>query len=167
MTARNLPTEEEALPAEFDAEGDSHHLAAAIVTGSERCSVPAEVIRGTCRAGEVRRFSGNVVVVGNVNPGAQIIAQGDILVFGKLRGLAHAGAGGDVTAVILAMSSVGPQLRIADYFWDAETPRTVAGRRSSDSNDGPVIARIRNRSVHVSPYLKNYSIDRGGNPNER
>ena len=160
------PTEEEAPPAESDAEGDSHYLAAAIVAGSERCSVPAEVIRGTCRAGEVRKFPGNVVVVGNVNPGAQIIAQGDILIFGKLRGLAHAGAGGDVTAVILAMSSVGPQLRIADYFWDADTPRAAAGRRGNDS-DGPVIAQVRNRSVHISPYMKNYSIDRGGNPNER
>ena len=159
--------EEAVQPAESDAEADSHRLDAAVAAGSERRSVPAEVIRGTCRAGEVRRFPGNVVVVGNVNPGAQIIAQGDVLVFGKLRGLAHAGAGGDVTAVILAMSSVDPQLRIADYFWDADTPRTVAGRRSGDSDDGPVIARVLNRSVHVSPYLKNYSIDRGGNPNER
>ena len=159
--------EEAVPPAESDAEADSHRLDAAVAAGSERRSVPAEVIRGTCRAGEVRRFPGNVVVVGNVNPGAQIIAQGDVLVFGKLRGLAHAGAGGDVTAVILAMSSVDPQLRIADYFWDADTPRTVAGRRSGDSDDGPVIARVLNRSVHVSPYLKNYSIDRGGNPNER
>lgn len=159
--------EEEVPPAESDAEGESHRLDAAVAAGGERHSVSAEVIRATCRAGEVRRFPGNVVVVGNVNPGAQIIAQGDILVFGKLRGLAHAGAGGDVTAVILAMASVGPQLRIADYFWDDDAPRTVAGRRSGDSNDGPVIAQVRNRSVHVSPYQKNHSIDHGGNPNER
>ena len=161
------PAEAALPPAELNAEGDRQRLAATDAAGGERSSVPAEVIRGTCRAGEALTFPGNVVVVGNVNPGAQIIAQGDILVFGKLRGLAHAGAGGDVTAVILAMSSAGPQLRIADYFWDDDAPRAVAGRRRNDSDDGPVIARVLNRAVHVSPYLKNHSIDHGGNPNER
>lgn len=154
-------------PPETSAEAEGRSLLDSAGSGGERPSVPADVVRGTCRAGEVQRFPGNVVVVGNVNPGAQIIAQGDILVFGKLRGLAHAGAGGDSTAVILAMSSVAPQLRIADYLWDANAERTVAGRRGDDVNDGPITARIRNRSVHVSPYLKNHSIDHGGNPNER
>ncbi len=130
-------------------------------------SVTADVVRGTWRAGEVSRFPGNVVVVGNVNPGAQIIAHGDILVFGKLRGLAHAGAGGDATAVILAMSSSGPQLRIADYRCDPEAVKSGGDRLLADAGDSPIIARIRNRSVHVSPYLKNHFIDHGGNPNER
>jgi septum site-determining protein MinC len=136
-------------------------------TGGERPSVPADIVRGTCRAGEVLRFPGNVVVVGNVNPGAQIIAQGDILIFGTLRGTVHAGAGGDSTAVILAMSSVGPQLRIADFLAEADAPRGVAGRSRDDSDGMPIIARVQNRAVHVSPYLKNHSIDHGGNPNER
>ena len=152
-----------------DAQGEENRqdLAGAVAVDDGRRGVPADVVRGTYRAGEVHRFPGNVVVVGNINPGAQIIAEGDILVFGKLRGLAHAGAGGDSTAVILAMSSVAPQLRIADHLWDAEAERTVAGRRGGDRDDGPIIARIRNRAVHVSPYLKNHSIDHGGNPNER
>ena len=152
---------------EAPGEEDRQDVAGALAANGGRPGVPADVVRGTYRAGEVHRFPGNVVVVGNVNPGAQVIAQGDILVFGKLRGLAHAGAGGDVTAVILAMSSAGPQLRIADCFWDSDPPRAVAGRRAAASNDGPIIARIRNAAVHVSPYLKNYSIDHGGNPNER
>ena len=162
------PSDPEAIsPPETSAETESRSLPDSAGSGGERPSAPADVVRGTCRAGEVQRFPGNVVVVGNVNPGAQIIAQGDILVFGKLRGLAHAGAGGDSTAVILAMSSVAPQLRIADHLWDANAERTVAGRRGGEVDNGPIIARIRNRSVHVSPYLKNHSIDHGGNPNER
>ena len=162
------PSDPEAIsPPEASAEAEGRSLPDSAGSGGERPSAPADVVRGTCRAGEVQRFPGNVVVVGNVNPGAQIIAQGDILVFGKLRGLAHAGAGGDSTAVILAMSSVAPQLRIADHLWDANAERTVAGRRGGEVDNGPIIARIRNRSVHVSPYLKNHSIDHGGNPNER
>ena len=166
----SAPAESEPEPmAAPDALGeeDRQEPAGVVAVDDGRRSVPADVVRGTYRAGEVHRFPGNVVVVGNINPGAQVIAQGDILVFGKLRGLAHAGAGGDATAVILAMSSVGPQLRIADYFWDADPPRAVAGRGRPGTKDGPIIARIRNAAVHVSPYLKNYSIDHGGNPNER
>ncbi len=134
---------------------------------AERGAVPAEVVRGTCRAGEALRFQGNVVVVGNVNPGAQIIAQGDILIFGTLRGMAHAGAGGDSTAVILAMAVANPQLRIADYIWDEGTRRPSPVRRRGEAPGSPTIARVLNRTVHVSPYLKNHAIDHGGNPNER
>ena len=133
----------------------------------DRQPVPADVVRGTCRSGDVLRFPGNVVVVGNVNPGAQIIAQGDILVFGTLRGTAHAGAGGDPTAVIIAMAAASPQLRIADYTCDEESLGAIAGRRHSESDGVPTIARVRNRAIHVSRYLKNYAIDHGGNPNER
>ncbi len=140
---------------------------AALTTNSEFPSVSADVARGTYRAGEIHKFPGNVVVVGNVNPGAQIIAQGDILVFGKLRGLAHAGAGGDSGAVILAMSTADPQLRIADYIWSADSSRVVAGQDRDGAGNGAIIARILNGAVHVSPYLKNHFIDHGGNPNER
>ena len=163
-----VESDPESMPTpEAQGEEDRQNIDSAAAADGGRPGVPADVVRGTYRAGEVHRFPGNVVVVGNINPGAQVIAQGDILVFGKLRGLAHAGAGGDATAVILAMSSVSPQLRIADYFWDADPPRAVAGRSRPGTNDGPIIARIRNAAVHVSPYLKNYSIDHGGNPNER
>ena len=135
--------------------------------GTNRRSVPADIVRGTCRAGEVLTFPGNVVVIGNVNPGAQVIAQGDILVFGTLRGTAHAGAGGDSTAIILAMSSIAPQLRIGAFLADDEDGRGVAGRPRGDTDAIPIIARVQNGAVRVTPYLKNHSIDHGGNPNER
>ena len=151
-------------PPEYFQDGESTGVPSA---GAHRQSVPADIVRGTCRAGEVMRFPGNVVVMGNVNPGAQIIAQGDIMVFGTLRGTAHAGAGGDSTAVILAMSAISPQLRIADFVAEEDTGRAVAGRRTDETDEAPVIARVQNRTVRVSPYLKNHSIDHGGNPNER
>lgn len=135
--------------------------------GTNRRSVPADIVRGTCRAGEVLTFPGNVVVIGNVNPGAQVIAQGDILVFGTLRGTAHAGAGGDSTAIILAMSSISPQLRISAFLAEDEDARGVAGRPRGDTDAIPIIARVQNGAVRVTPYLKNHSIDHGGNPNER
>jgi septum site-determining protein MinC len=57
-----------------------------------------------------------VVVIGDVNPGAEIIAGGDVVVWGKLRGLVHAGAMGDTTAVICALELIPTRLRIADQI---------------------------------------------------
>ena len=158
---------EPAQPDTTEVSGEpNHYPVGGITPGGERYGAPAVMVRGTCRAGEILTFPGNVVVMGNVNPGAQIIARGDILVFGALRGTAHAGCDGDATAVILAMSTASPHLRIADYLWHDDGPRAISGRRGNDSG-GPTIARVEQRAIHVSPYRKNYALDHGGNPNER
>jgi septum site-determining protein MinC len=69
--------------------------------------------RGTLRGGQALHNLGNIVVIGDVNPGAELIASGDILVFGALRGVAHAGAQGDVQARVIALELAPTQLRIA------------------------------------------------------
>lgn len=76
---------------------------------------PAPVIvRVTCRSGTRIESEADCIVLGDVNPGAEIVAAGDIIVFGRLRGVAHAGARGDRAARIWAMSIEPNQLRIAD-----------------------------------------------------
>ena len=132
----------------------------------EAHQVPVDISRGNLRAGETRRFPGHAVILGNVNPGAQVIAEGDVIVFGGLRGQAHAGASGDITATILAMSIAYPVLRIADYVWHRDGPANSNGRQSNDGN-GPTLARVSNGAIQVAPYLKNNYIHRGGDPNER
>jgi septum site-determining protein MinC len=57
--------------------------------------------------------TGNIVIIGDVNPGAELVATGDIVVFGRLAGIAHAGAQGDDNARIYALDLVPTQLRIA------------------------------------------------------
>ena len=71
---------------------------------------------GTLRGGQSLHHAGNVVVVGDVNPGAEIVASGDILVFGALRGVAHAGAQGDANARVHALELAPTQLRIATFI---------------------------------------------------
>ena len=70
----------------------------------------------TLRGGQVLHHTGNIVVVGDVNPGAELVATGDILVFGRLAGIAHAGAGGDAQARIYALDLKATQLRIATFI---------------------------------------------------
>ena len=88
---------------------------------------PAPVIvRVTCRSGTRIESEADCIVLGDVNPGAEIVAAGDIIVFGRLRGVAHAGARGDRAARIWAMSIEPNQLRIADRV--AMPPRDAEKR---------------------------------------
>ncbi len=77
---------------------------------------PTLLIRRTLRSGQHVRFHGNVVVLGDVNPGAEITAGGDIVVMGWMRGLAHAGAEGNEHAMVSAFRLSPTQLRIAHYI---------------------------------------------------
>jgi septum site-determining protein MinC len=74
------------------------------------------MIRRTLRSGRTVRSQGHVVVFGDVNPGAEIIADGDVIVWGRLRGNVHAGAGGDESAIVCALDMIPTQLRIGGYI---------------------------------------------------
>lgn len=69
----------------------------------------------TIRSGVEIRHSGTVVVLGDINPGGIAIANGDILVWGRLRGVAHAGANGNAKCLIMALQMEPTQLRIANF----------------------------------------------------
>jgi septum site-determining protein MinC len=70
-------------------------------------------LKKTLRSGYRVVNEGHVVVLGDVNPGAEIIAGGCVVVWGRLRGVVHAGAEGDEQAIICALDMMSPQLRIA------------------------------------------------------
>lgn len=72
------------------------------------------LIRRTIRSGQSISFPGNVTILGDVNPGAEVIAEGDIIVMGTLRGTAHAGVKGR-EAVIAALQIACPQLRLGKF----------------------------------------------------
>jgi septum site-determining protein MinC len=68
----------------------------------------------TIRSGVEIRHPGTVIILGDVNPGGIVVASGDILVWGRLRGVAHAGADGNSECLIMALQMEPTQLRIAD-----------------------------------------------------
>ncbi|MFB2839541.1 septum site-determining protein MinC [Floridanema evergladense] len=69
----------------------------------------------TLRSGVEIRHPGTVIILGDVNPGSSIIADGDIIVWGRLRGVVHAGARGKRECLIMALQMEPTQLRIADF----------------------------------------------------
>ena len=111
------------------------HTIETALTGEE-----AVLVRRTLRSGFSIEHFGHVVVIGDVNPGSEIIAGGDVVVWGHLRGMVHAGAEGNQDAVVCAMDLAPTQLRIADHI--ATTPKSREKSRPEMARivDGQVIA---------------------------
>lgn len=108
---------------------------------SEETGTQGVMFRRTLRSGRTIHSEGHVVVYGDVNPGAKIIANGDIIIWGRLRGTVHAGANGDESAIVCALDMSPNQLRIAGYI--ATSP---PGKRR---NLIPEVALIRNNQLIV------------------
>lgn len=87
----------------------------------------------TLRSGTRIEFAGHVVVLGDVNPGAEIVAEGNVIIWGRLRGMVHAGSKGNRKAVICALDLSPVQLRIAEE---------VSAMLKPQENPRPEIARI-------------------------
>lgn len=116
---------------------------------------PSYLYRGTLRSGQVLRHAGTVIVVGDVNPGGQVISGGDVYIWGKLRGVIHAGAMGDESAAVGALEFEPIQLRIAGHI--AITPKSESNepgrwfwKRSSSGK--AEMARLINGQIVVDPW---------------
>jgi septum site-determining protein MinC len=112
-------------------------------TGGVPVRPGAKVVSRTLRSGASIRYDGDVIILGDVNPGAEVVATGHIVVMGALRGLAHAGAKGDETAIVAAIRLQPTQLRIG----------TVIGRPPDGEFDTsgfhPEVARVENGAIVV------------------
>jgi septum site-determining protein MinC len=94
----------------------------------------------TVRSGHQIKHEGHVVIMGDVNPGGEIIAGGNIIVWGRLRGVVHAGAKGDPEAVVCALDLSPTQLRIADKISISPPRKENAGPEIARLIDGQVVA---------------------------
>ncbi|WP_446898705.1 septum site-determining protein MinC [Clostridium sp. LBM24168] len=104
-------------------------------------------LRRTVRSGQIINYSGNIVVIGDVNAGSEIYAGGNIIVFGALRGYAHAGFGGNSKAIVASFYLEPEMLQIANVV-----------TRSPEDNvkpQYPEVARVRGNTIIVEPYLPN------------
>lgn len=81
---------------------------------SMRCDT--KFFYGTLRSGSSVEFPGNVIVIGDVNPGAEIIAEGNIVVMGKLLGFVHAGSAGNDEAIVISNILKPTQIRISKFI---------------------------------------------------
>jgi septum site-determining protein MinC len=105
----------------------------------------ALLVKGPLRSGQRVHAENNLVVFGDVNPGAEVIAGGDIMVMGTLRGVAHAGVPDNMAAIIAAISLKPTQLRIGHFI-----SRSPEFQEKQDS--GPEIARVDAEQIVVDSF---------------
>ena len=140
--------------------GSSRYNPAEFASSSQRKRNHAMVVTSTFRSGEILRHYGDVVVLGDVNPGSEIMADGDIVVMGAVKGIVHAGATGDNRAAIIALEIAAPRLRIGDCEAALQGNQRPSGRRdrTKDSKSGqPLIAYTRRGGVLVSPFTGRFA----------
>ncbi|TNE88317.1 MAG: hypothetical protein EP330_15460 [Deltaproteobacteria bacterium] len=100
----------------------------------------------TLRSGAAIRYDGDVVIFGDVNPGAQVFAAGNIVVLGAIKGMAHAGATGAEDAFIFAFDLKPTQLRIGRKI------AIVPGKKPGQPGILPDIARVEDGKIVIEPY---------------
>ena len=112
---------------------------------SSENSSEAVIINRTLRSGQRVKHQANVVIVGDVNPGAEVIAGGDIIVFGRLRGVVHAGASGSKEVQVAALKLDPTQLRIASLIArspDDSDSSKLQAERAFIENDQIIVEKI-------------------------
>jgi septum site-determining protein MinC len=109
----------------------------------------AVLVPRTLRSGFKVSHHGHIIVFGDVNPGAEVIAGGSIIVWGRLRGVVHAGVDGDEKAVVCALEMNPTQLRIAGLV-SVSPPKS--GKARWGNRPEPEVARTQNGTVVVEPW---------------
>ena len=104
-------------------------------------------IRKTVRGGECIDYSGNIIIIGDINSGAEVYAAGNVIVLGRIKGKVSAGTNGNAKAVIAAFLLQPEMLKIASVI--AMSPDDIEKPRY------PELAKIKNGSIIVEPYLPN------------
>ena len=106
----------------------------------------AKWIERTLRSGTRIEFAGNVAVLGDINPGAEVVADGSVIVWGRVRGVVHAGANGDRSSVVCALEFASSQVRIAGES-------AVPPERSGEQR--PEKISLKDGRLHVEAWQEN------------
>lgn len=100
-------------------------------------------ITKSMRGGQMVDFKGNVVVVGDVHIGAEIFAEGNIVILGQLKGRAFAGTSGNENAFVAAIKLTPSLLSIAG----------ILGRPPENDTNFPEVAKLLDGNIYVQPYI--------------
>ena len=96
----------------------------------------------TVRSGVEIRHPGTVIIIGDLNPGGSVVADGDILVWGRIRGIVHAGAKGNSQSVIMTLQMEPTLIRIAD--------QVARGPEKPPAQFYPEVAYVTEKGIRIS-----------------
>ena len=108
-----------------------------------------QFFRGDLTCGDVLESEASIVVIGNVEQGARVIARGNVIILGALHGSVHAGAGGNDEAVIAALEMAPSLLRIGNF-------QTTSKEKGKRLGRGPMVASVSGENILVSSVKKSF-----------
>ncbi|AWN23057.1 septum site-determining protein MinC [Deinococcus irradiatisoli] len=107
------------------------------------------VLPNSVRAGFRGEYGGSVVVLGDVNPGSELVAGGDVIVLGALRGVVHAGADGRESAIVWARPIASAQIRIAGAVARAPEGSSLSSMKKLGAAVESEVARLQNGQIVI------------------
>lgn len=113
-----------------------------------------EFYKGTLRSGQVIECETSLIVLGDVNPGAKIIAKGNIVVLGSLKGNAYAGAGGDESVFVAALDMDPVQIKIGSVIGRSADKGPLSAIKNRKKVMEPQVAVVLEDSIFIEPITK-------------
>lgn len=115
-----------------------------------------QFFKGTLRSGQMMESATSLVIIGDVNPGAKVVACGNIVVLGELKGTAYAGANGNEHSFVAALNMDPMQIRIADAIGRSADRGawSFKGRKKNIVQPEPQVARIVDGNISIEPITK-------------
>lgn len=131
------------------AEGQKDHSEEKVETIMQNAGTNAKFYKGNLRSGQTVEMDCSVILIGDVNPGASVTSNGNIIILGTLKGNAIAGAAGNRNAFVMALEMCPMQIRIADII--ARSPDNPERDMSRETK----IAFLEDGNIYIEPVSKN------------
>ena len=113
-----------------------------------------EFYKGTLRSGQVLKCDTSIVIIGDVNPGARIVARGNIVILGSLKGNAYAGAAGDESCFVTALDMDPVQVKIGNVIGRSADRGPWEAIRNRKRALDPQIALVSDGNIMIEPITK-------------
>ena len=113
-----------------------------------------EFYKGTLRSGQVLKCDSSIVIIGDVNPGAKIIARGNIVIIGALKGNAYAGAAGDESCFVTALTMDPVQIKIGNVIGRSADKGPWEAIRNRKRTMEPQMAMVSDGNILIEPITR-------------
>ena len=123
---------------------------------AELSTQTGQFYKGTLRSGQVLEVESSVIILGDVNPGARVVAKGNVIILGAVKGIIYAGAGGNQDAFVVALDMNPMQVRIGDVIARSDDEK---GNKSNKYVVDPKIAFVEDGNIYIEKLDKNILSD--------
>ncbi len=122
----------------------------------EMSATGGQFYKGTLRSGQLLESETSIIILGDVNPGANVVAKGNVVVLGSLKGTVYAGAAGNDACFVTALYMNPMQIRIGDYIARSPDKLPARQKRAEKKNEpmDPKIAFVEEGNIYIEPLNK-------------